>query len=590
MTTPATAAALLLLAVLSVCASARTVPQQDSVWTHLMRAWAPARPTQQQLAAPVSGYALYDEATGRFTFTHKEPNSGPAPAHATYSHWSNHGSGFGQLRVTTHAAYSNQVQMQAAGFVEGYLTAPDIFNHWYNQRWWLSQNTNDTYKVMNWLMQHDSWLQQQLADPANQGSPFWQAMQLVMVQLWGMRDGYNARVSAEGAALGIDFISQREWLTLNTMGDMDDLLELLFPDDPQLGAAHLADMEPAALRAHLATRGRCSALVKVAPDFSNIFIGHATWWTYTSMLRVYKHYTFELQGEQYKTRTTSMSSYPGMITSMDDFYILSGSHLVVTETSNDILDPDVWQQVVPQAALSWQRVLVANWLSSSGKEWAHWIKQHNSGTYNNQYIVVDLKRFTPGAELQEGLLTVVEQMPGLVMHGDKTQALERGYWPSYNIPYFAEIYNKSGYPSLSDSLRSKDEAAYSAVLSGLSYQLAPRAKISRRDQGGVLGMAQLKAYMRSNSWASEPYSGSSPFGAICSRGDLDPSHPKASGCNDAKVTSYSLAMANAAEAVSGPTAGDAGALGVFKWGGQWEGVAHRGQPDVFDFDFELQKP
>jgi hypothetical protein len=34
---------------------------------------------------------------------------------------------------------------------------------------------------------------------------------------------------------------------------------------------------------------------------------------------------------------------------------------------------------VPQAALSWQRVLVANWLSSSGKEWAHWVKQYNSG-------------------------------------------------------------------------------------------------------------------------------------------------------------------------------------------------------------------
>lgn len=113
------------------------------------------------------------------------------------------------------------------------------------------------------LMQHDSWLQQQLADPANQGSPFWQAMQLVMAQLWGMRDGYNARVSAEGAALGIDFISQREWLTLNTMGDMDDLLELLFPDDPQLGAAHLADMEPAALRAHLATRGAVTTVASV---------------------------------------------------------------------------------------------------------------------------------------------------------------------------------------------------------------------------------------------------------------------------------------------------------------------------------------
>jgi hypothetical protein len=79
--------------------------------------------------------------------------AGAAPAHASYSHWSNHGSGFGQLRVVTNAAYSNAVQMQAAGFVEGYLTAPDIFNHWYNQRWWLSQKTNDTYKVMNWWVQ-----------------------------------------------------------------------------------------------------------------------------------------------------------------------------------------------------------------------------------------------------------------------------------------------------------------------------------------------------------------------------------------------------------------------------------------------------
>lgn len=47
--------------------------------------------------------------------------------------------------------------------------------------------------------------------------------------------------------------------------------------------------------------------------------------------------------------------------------------------------------------------------------------QLTAGTYCNQYIIIDLKLFSPGAELEEGLLTVAEQMPGLVMSADKTQ-------------------------------------------------------------------------------------------------------------------------------------------------------------------------
>ena len=57
-----------------------------------------------------------------------------------------------------------------------------------------------------------------------------------------------------------------------------------------------------------------------------------------------------------------------------------------------------------------------------------------------------------------GLLTVVEQIPGLVEYADLTDTLERGYWPrcgaagvcvclipsSYNVPYFKEVYERSG--------------------------------------------------------------------------------------------------------------------------------------------------
>ena len=53
---------------------------------------------------------------------------------------------------------------------------------------------------------------------------------------------------------------------------------------------------------------------------------------------------------------------------------------------------------------------IANAMATSGREWAEIIAHNNSGTYNNQYMVVDLKLFTPGQELRPDLLWVIEQV------------------------------------------------------------------------------------------------------------------------------------------------------------------------------------
>jgi hypothetical protein len=76
--------------------------------------------------------------------------AGPVPAYANYSHYSQHSSGFGQLRVETSSQFSNSVQMQAAGFVEGYLTALQINDHWHNQRSWMLYQTQDVDRVYSW--------------------------------------------------------------------------------------------------------------------------------------------------------------------------------------------------------------------------------------------------------------------------------------------------------------------------------------------------------------------------------------------------------------------------------------------------------
>jgi hypothetical protein len=123
-------------------------------------------------------------------------------------------------------------------------------------------------------------------------------------------------------------------------------------------------------------------------------------------------------------------------------------------------------------------------------------------------MIVDMKKFRAFSALQPGTLFVVEQIPGLMAGEDATEQLVRGYWPSYNgmswsvalttaldgsvciVPYFQDIYVRSGYPSLDEK---------GGVQPFTQYQQAPRAKIFRRDQSSVQNLATMQALMRSNS-------------------------------------------------------------------------------------------
>ena len=49
-----------------------------------------------------------------------------------------------------------------------------------------------------------------------------------------------------------------------------------------------------------------------------------------------------------------------------------------------------------------------------------------SGTYNNQYMIIDLKRITLGEYVDDDALWIVEQIPGLVVGTDQTAILRTG--------------------------------------------------------------------------------------------------------------------------------------------------------------------
>ena len=109
----------------------------------------------------------------------------------------------------------------------------------------------------------------------------------------------------------------------------------------------------------------------------------------------------------------SFSSYPGFLVSLDDFYIMD-TGLTMLQTTNSIINQSLYELVTPESLFAWQRVRVSNSMARDGKQWGELFSKYNSGTYNNQYMVIDYNKFVAGVELQKGALWVVEQIPGLV--------------------------------------------------------------------------------------------------------------------------------------------------------------------------------
>jgi len=125
-----------------------------------------------------------------------------------------------------------------------------------------------------------------------------------------------------------------------------------------------------------------------------------------------------------------------------------------------------------------------------GKEWVTVFGRHNSGTYNNQWMVLDYKKFKPGQPLRDGLLWVLEQLPSVVESKDVTDRLRtESFWPSYNTPYFPSIFNLSGAPDMVEKYGD-----------WFSYDKTPRALIFARDQSTVTDLDSMMKLMRYNNY------------------------------------------------------------------------------------------
>ena len=92
-------------------------------------------------------------------------------AQAEYSPASEHISNFAQLSVKTTAGFADNDQAFAAGFLEGYLTAESIHQHYANMLCQVDCTGYVSPELKEFFTKQDSWTRQQIK--ANPDCPYW---------------------------------------------------------------------------------------------------------------------------------------------------------------------------------------------------------------------------------------------------------------------------------------------------------------------------------------------------------------------------------------------------------------------------------
>lgn len=502
---------------------------------------------------------------------------------------------------TSEGPGGDAMKMYAAGVVEGYLTAKRIKEFHGNSRGLLDMNPENTGRLPA-LQRALGKLVSQLdaSDGAETGSVAGQA-RLGFLQTRGIRDGYTlARGRTSSVLSGAPSLSMVDMLILNSDGVIDELLDKYGDEDSGTGSflqrktvrMRQQGGRPQRRGLRMPLSGHCTGLVRLTPDRSELYFGHTTWESFSEMTRMWKVYDFPLEGVA--ARRISFSSYPGCVSSTDDYYLMD-SGLAVTETTLNI--PGKERHVDGTQVPDFLRIMAANRLASDGEAWVRNMDSSATGTYSSQWLVLDYHRFTPGSDLAPGTFHVLEQAPGMSHFEDMSSWLNsKGYWASFDRAYFDDVRGATGDTRMESKLqlRNNQEAAL------YSKAETPRAQIVRRTVNDVSSLAAMRAEMSRNRGAEEPVDQPSlrlPRYTISARNDLKDAESidvdgSPDGGVDAKITSSCLFRQLTADAVSSPAHSS---VPAFRWTSPdgkelWPGYPHEGLPNVAAFDWVRVDP
>ena len=330
--------------------------------------------------------------------------------------------GWNFFTVKTNPTHSALLQAFAAGYLEGYQYSDLINYHFTNIKNTLyNGKIQPSEKARDFIDQQRKYIDELRHKSSNDTE---EIVSFLMEQYDGLYQGYLDGYNEKGNK-SFPLINENDFWFITFLGDYYDINK----------AYPLTEEEH---KNKFSYAKECTGYVKYFPEKNDIFVAHNTHNIYSMMNRIVKYYDMNIVlSSKKKINKMKFTSRPGDLNSKDDFYILSNK-MVVIETSLEVTSQSKYSSLSPRTLPKWIRARIANSVANGAEDWAETFLAENSGTHNDQWLIVDYKQIPK----KEKIIYMVEQTPNISKkyYIDFTKTLlKQGYVGSYNSPYLEEV-------------------------------------------------------------------------------------------------------------------------------------------------------
>lgn len=203
----------------------------------------------------------FDEKSDNYSIIQSAKVDEDAIAYAIYNK-SYQRTGWDYLAISAYEKnddkYKDANKAYAMGYIEGFLTKDSISQNFFNM---IHSHPNE-YKMPEFLktyIQTNMEYMRQNVESKMKDDKYWEHVYYIYEQLLGLYEGYIA-------ASGSNIIGFYEFTFLNSYSDMEDIMSInsvSFPYD-------FEKMDIDEIRKYTLLKSHCSALIKLAEDFSDI--------------------------------------------------------------------------------------------------------------------------------------------------------------------------------------------------------------------------------------------------------------------------------------------------------------------------------